>query len=43
MYNHNKAQQSKYGVQISWDILYSGDTFIKGMETPRYMTLKGTN
>ena len=23
MYNHNKAQQSKNRVHISWDILYS--------------------
>ena len=23
MYNHNKAQQSKNGVHISWDILYA--------------------
>ena len=26
MYNHNKAQQSKNRVHISWDILYSTDT-----------------
>ena len=24
MYNHNKAQQSKNRVHISWDILYKG-------------------
>ena len=24
MYNHNKAQQSKNRVHISWDILYMG-------------------
>ena len=24
MYNHNKAQQSKNRVHISWDILYAG-------------------
>ena len=24
MYNHNKAQQSKNRVHISWDILYIG-------------------
>ena len=24
MYNHNKAQQSKNRVHISWDILYDG-------------------
>ena len=24
MYNHNKAQQSKNRVHISWDILYHG-------------------
>ena len=24
MYNHNKAQQSKNRVHISWDILYQG-------------------
>ena len=28
MYNHNKAQQSKNRVHISWDILYSNDFFI---------------
>ena len=25
MYNHNKAQQSKNRVHISWDILYNGE------------------
>ena len=25
MYNHNKAQQSKNRVHISWDILYYDD------------------
>ena len=25
MYNHNKAQQSKNRVHISWDKLYGGD------------------
>ena len=24
MYNHNKAQQSKNRVHISWDLLYNG-------------------
>ena len=28
MYNHNKAQQSKNRVHISWDILYSTSDFI---------------
>ena len=27
MYNHNKAQQSKNRVHISWDILYVGIIF----------------
>ena len=27
MYNHNKAQQSKNRVHISWDILYTCDSF----------------
>ena len=26
MYNHNKAQQSKNRVHISWDILYDGNS-----------------
>ena len=26
MYNHNKAQQSKNRVHISWDILYAYDS-----------------
>ena len=26
MYNHNKAQQSKNRVHISWDILYHSST-----------------
>ena len=29
MYNHNKAQQSKNRVHISWDILSSGDRYRK--------------
>ena len=28
MYNHNKAQQSKNRVHISWDILYCGSIYI---------------
>ena len=28
MYNHNKAQQSKNRVHISWDILYGMYSFI---------------
>ena len=28
MYNHNKAQQSKNRVHISWDILYSAYFFL---------------
>ena len=27
MYNHNKAQQSKNRVHISWDILYASTKF----------------
>ena len=28
MYNHNKAQQSKNRVHISWDILYLTSTYL---------------
>ena len=33
MYNHNKAQQSKNRVHISWDILYVDKPSLELMET----------
>ena len=36
MYNHNKAQQSKNRVHISWDILYSLKERAHG---PRFVVL----
>ena len=32
MYNHNKAQQSKNRVHISWDILYNGLKFLTSID-----------
>ena len=39
MYNHNKAQQSKNRVHISWDILYAISHHIQSRYngTPLYM------
>ena len=33
MYNHNKAQQSKNRVHISWDILYAQNSNIAYVAT----------
>ena len=40
MYNHNKAQQSKNRVHISWDILYLV-IHIVGLAQDAKMTLNG--
>ena len=34
MYNHNKAQQSKNRVHISWDILYHVSFLSPGQQKP---------
>ena len=36
MYNHNKAQQSKNRVHISWDILYVYKVFEKATSDQSY-------
>ena len=45
MYNHNKAQQSKNRVHISWDILYVSKIYLsqwgaKLSQSQMFLTLK---